>query len=85
MLAIFQASKFITKSDLYSFSISIIFLNFQFLNTRWYGIDYPYDYIYLGNFGLWLMCASIYSYLNKNRCNLVCQLALAYNRHKMCY
>lgn len=67
MLAIFQASKFLTKSDLYSFSISIIFLNFQFLNTRWYGIDYPYDYIYLGNYGLWLTCASIFSYLNKNQ------------------
>lgn len=51
--SIYYLSKIFLKSDKYCLIIPIIFIPFNFLNTRFYGIDFPSDFFNFGQFGFY--------------------------------
>ncbi len=58
-LSIYYLAKIFSNSNLYCFLTPIIFLPFNFVNTRWYGIDYPSGFFNFGQFGLYLTILSL--------------------------
>lgn len=70
-LSIYYLAKIFSNSNIYCFLIPIIFLPFNFVNTRWYGIDYPSGFFNFGQFGLYLTILSLSLFILEHHKNSI--------------
>lgn len=58
IFSIYFLSQIFTKKKIVSFSIPIILIFFELINSRWYGIKYPISFFYFGQLGMYLFILS---------------------------